>query len=171
MKPGEAGELSLESHGPLQPTTLNTGSTTPLSMTRQRQPSTLLAMDSEYVVEVEVDGFVVEGMVAVDGSRIDAKQAKAANKEKFKALRDPLVKLSDSLVRDDGTGILWFSWFPPIETDETGKPTPDGAATWMEAKGYTAHVLSVVVGAGLRRVEHRIVIRDPEGLPDADAVA
>lgn len=117
------------------------------------------------MVEVEVDGFVAEGMVAVDGSRIDAKQAKAANKGKLAALKDPLVKLADSLIRDDGTGILYFRWEPPVETNEKGKPLDDGAATWMEAKSYTAHVLSVVVGAGLRRIEHRLVTRDPEAAP------
>lgn len=123
------------------------------------------------MVEVEVDGFVVEGMVAVDGTIIDAKQAKAANKEKVEALKDPLARLADTLIRDDGTGIVWFHWTPPAETDDKGKVLDDGASTWMEAKSYTAHALSVVVGAGLRRVEHRLVTRGPEAPPDGDADA
>lgn len=116
-------------------------------------------MDSQYVVEVEVNGFATEGTVAVDGSRLDAKQAKAANKEKLANLKGRGVTLLDSLVRDDGTGILYFEWKP--DTEEGA----DGADTWQAGKQHAALVLSVVAGAGFQRFEHRIVTRGPGDVP------
>ena len=98
-------------------------------------------MDSEYVVEVEVSGIE-------DG-----------NDPKLGAFSDiPGIEPLDALVREDGTGILYFRWAPPTETSDDGI----GAATWMAAKGYTEHVLSAVKGIGFPVVEHRIVTRAVE---------
>mgnify|MGYP001589397403 CR=1 FL=1 len=104
-------------------------------------------MTSEYVGEVEVNGFAVAGTVAVDGSLLTAKQARVANDDKLAGLAEV-----DSLVREDGTGILWFVWTPG--------PDEGGADTWHAAKLHTEDVLSRVAGAGFAAFEHRIVIRD-----------
>lgn len=116
-------------------------------------------MDSEHVVEVEVQGFAVEGQVAVDGHRLDADEAEAANDEKVAILTDnETVDLLDVLVREDGTGIVYFRWVPPGENVD-GERLDDAADTWHSAKAYTEHIISTVVGAGLLRVEHRIGTR------------
>lgn len=119
-------------------------------------------MTSEYVVEVEVTGFATEGMVAVDGHTLTAKEARKANADKLDGLdpsyADAEIEMHEPLVRDDGTGILYFVWNPPVENDN-GQLRDDGAQTWMAAKGYTEHILSTVVGAGFATVEHRIGLR------------
>jgi hypothetical protein len=127
-------------------------------------------MDSEYVVEVEVQGFAVEGQVAVDGSRLTAEEAQKANDEKRALVEGPGVEIVDVLQREDGSGIFYFRWDPPAEAfvrehdqneDVADPDEPEHAAqTWQSAKLYTEHVASSVAGAGFLRVEHRIVTRD-----------
>lgn len=108
-------------------------------------------MDSVYVVEVEVTGFAKEGDVDLQGEHLTKKQAETSNEEKLDAFDQyPDVVVGEPLVRDDGTGILYFHWDPPPEAAD------DGAQTWMAAKGYTERILSVVRGAGFPIVEHRI---------------
>jgi len=125
-------------------------------------------MTSEYVVEVEVTGFATEGMVAVDGHTLTAKEAREANADKLDGLEpsfaDTEIEMHEPLVRDDGTGILYFVWDPPAENDD-GTPRDDGAMTWMSAKQYTEHVISTVAGAGFAMVEHRIGLHEVEAKP------
>jgi hypothetical protein len=127
-------------------------------------------MDTEYMVEVEVQGFAVEGQVDVDGSRVTADEAEKANDDKLAMLKgNELVDIVDTLVRDDGSGIIYFRWDPPAEAlvrehdqnvEVADSDEPEGAAqTWHSAKLYTEQVISAVAGAGLLRVGHKIGTR------------
>jgi len=98
-------------------------------------------MTSTFAVKIEVAGLVTED-------------------DKGKTHRFPLRKtfgkdLVDELVRDDGTGILYFEWHPEEEDD--------GARTWEEGKHNAEHYRSLVVGAGLPVLTApSIVVTDPD---------
>lgn len=114
--------------------------------------------DSQYVVEVEVEGFLTSDAVDSEGKKLTPAAINKANKAKLNAF-DKTVTVVDSLVRDDGTGILHFQWDPPREDEWDDDPT--GAVTWQSAKEYTEHIISSVVGAQFQIVEERIVLREP----------
>lgn len=118
--------------------------------------------DSQYVVEVEVEGF--EAVTGTENRVIDPADRDRLNRERLDYLPDD-VNLVETLVRDDGTGILWFGWDPPAEDEvdldlgEDEKAT-GGAKTWQTAKEYTEHIRSSVVGAQFQVVECRIGLRE-----------
>lgn len=125
----------------------------------------MTGMSTEYVVEVEVQGFAAEGMKDLDGTPLTRKQADAANQGKLDTFEGhPDVDLVEHVIReDDGSGILRFRWDPEAEDGD------HGAVTWMSGKGAAAHVLSVVAGAGFLTVEHRIVAREASEDVEADS--
>lgn len=132
-------------------------------------------VEGEYVVEVSVTGFAVEGQVAVDGHRLTEDEAKEANEAKHAAVEALEVDLVEAFQREDGSGIFYFRWDPPAEAwvrDDVpvdrhfDADPPEGAAqTWHSAKLYTEHVVSAVVGAGFSIADVRIVTRAREDAP------
>lgn len=106
---------------------------------------------SQYVVEVEVAGFLRDGDTDPNNDKPYTKAALTkANKAKLASVERPDVTLVDTLVRDDGTGILWFEWDPPSD---------GGAATWQAAKDYTEQVRSAAATA-FQVIETRIGLHE-----------
>lgn len=118
--------------------------------------------DSQFVVAIECEGFVHEGDPGTDNQPLEADVAESVNNEKLTQLSEN-YGLVESLVRDDGSGILYFEWDPPAETEDDG-----AAQTWHSAKLYTDHIRSAVGGVGFQVNEVSISVRGGDFEPGTE---
>jgi hypothetical protein len=120
---------------------------------------------SQFVVAIECEGFVHEGDPGTDGRPISESTANDLNNGKLEQLSDN-YGLVESLVRDDGSGILYFEWDPPLENED--EDVAGAAQTWHSAKLYTDHTRSAVAGIGLQVNEVVISLRDGDWEPGTE---
>lgn len=120
---------------------------------------------SQFVVAIECEGFVHEGDPGTDGRPLAEDTANEINQGKLDQLAE-VYGLVEHLVRDDGSGILYFEWDPPVENED--EDVSGAVKTWHSAKLYTDQTRSAVGGVGLQVNEVIITIRDPDDEPGTE---